>query len=355
MASSSDSDWERLPLNLQESILLLLPISTLLVCKSLSRSFLHTIRSPSFLSAYSLRRSRHLDDLIFLLFIDGIGARRPSAIAFLPVRASWIHLPLPHSLCHIHTSSGCLVVAEKFEGGQFVSDLLSRTVTPIAPMSFHSYILSLVEDEASTEFKIVSSSKNVIDGGILRPSDCQVYNSSSRRWESSGQFPHHYAMLGNAILLNGMLFVLGRDPDHLLAFDLKTRMWSVVDEELPLSLLCFHLLVFEERLFLVGGLDGEELTITRIEIWEYDLVEKQWGMFCFMPDEIFLQFCGNGLFNFDTIDQLGIVLFCNTREFSIIMFDMSSKIWSRAPDCEQPKSRKSWIGHALVPSVQLLK
>ncbi|XP_042421188.1 F-box/kelch-repeat protein At5g43190-like isoform X2 [Zingiber officinale] len=256
MASSSDSDWERLPLNLQESILLLLPISTLLVCKSLSRSFLHTIRSPSFLSAYSLRRSRHLDDLIFLLFIDGIGARRPSAIAFLPIRASWIHLPLPISLCHIHTSSGCLVVAEKFEGGQFVSDLLCRTVTPIAPMSFHSYILSLVEDEASTDFKIVSSSKNVIDGGILRPSYCQVYNSASRRWESSGQFPHHYAMLGNAILLN---------------------------------------------------------------------------------------------------DQLGIVLFCNTREFSIIMFDMSSKIWSRAPDCEQPKSRKSWIGHALVPSVQLLK
>ncbi|KAG6519595.1 hypothetical protein ZIOFF_023089 [Zingiber officinale] len=217
-------------------------------------------------------------------------------------------------------------------------------------MSFHSYILSLIEDEDSTNFKVVSSNKNVIDGGILRPSDCQVHNFASRQWESSRQFPHHYAMLGNAILLNGVLFVLGRDPDHLLSFDLKTRMWSVEDEELILSLLCFHLLGLEERLFLVGGLDREDLTITKIEIWEYDLVEKQWGMFCFMPDEIFRQFCGNSLFNFDTINQLGIVLFCNIREFSIIMFDMSSKIWSRAPDCEQPKSKKSWIGHALVPS-----
>lgn len=201
----------------------------------------------------------------------------------------------------------------------------------------------------------MSSSENVIDG-ILQPSDCQVYNSASRRWESAGQLPHHYAMLGNAILLNGLLFVLGRLPDHLLAFDLKTRMWSVVDEELPLSLLCFHLLVFKERLFLVGGLDEEELTITRIEIWEYDLVEKQWRMFCFMPDEIFQQFRGDGLVHFDTIDQLGIVLFCNIKDSIVLMFDMSSKIWSRAPDCDVlPKSRRSWIGHALVPSVQLLK
>ncbi|KAJ8493425.1 hypothetical protein OPV22_015146 [Ensete ventricosum] len=133
-------------------------------------------------------------------------------------------------------------------------------------------------------------------------------------------------MLGNAVFLDGLLFVLGRLPDHLLTFDLDSGEWSVVDVALPPPVFCLHLLVFDGRLFLVGGLE-EDVVIARIGIWELDLTksDKEWRHFCFMPDECFQEFSVNELVHFQTIDRFGIVCFCNTRESVVLMLQVPIK------------------------------
>ncbi|XP_064992491.1 F-box/kelch-repeat protein At5g15710 [Musa acuminata AAA Group] len=360
---ASAFEWDRLPHDLQRSILLRLPISTLLLCKSLSRSFLDTIRSPTFLDAYSSlrrgRRFRHRDDLFLLLFADC--SRHGLAAAYLPSRACWLPLPLPPLLNHIHASDGSLVVAAtgKNSGEDVVCDLFSRTVIPILPRMPHSYILALIADEASSDFRIVAVGSQKPVGNALNAVyvSSQVYDSRSGRWQPKGQLPGHYAMLGNAVFLDGLLFVLGRLPDHLLTFDLDSGEWSVVDVALPPPVFCLHLLVFEGRLFLVGGLE-EDVVIARIGIWELDLTksEKEWRLFCFMPDEYFQEFSVNELVHFQTIDRFGIVCFCNTRESVVLVCDLSSKTWWWPPTFGViPKRRRSWLGHALDLPMGLLK
>ncbi|CAL9114470.1 unnamed protein product [Musa textilis] len=360
---ASAFEWDRLPHDLQHSILLRLPISTLLLCKSLSRSFLDTIRSPTFLDAYSsLRRgcrSRHRDDLFLLLFADR--GRHGLAAAYLPSRACWLPLPLPPSLHHIHASDGSLVVAATGEnfGGDVVCDLFSQTVIPILPRMPHSYILALIDDEASSDFRIVAVGSLKPVGNALNDVyvSSQVYDSRSGRWHPKGQLPGHYAMLGNAVFLDGLLFVLGGLTDHLLTFDLDSGEWSVVDVALPPPVFCLHLVVFDGRLFLVGGLE-EDVVIARIGIWELNLnkSEKEWRLFCFMPDECFQEFSINELVHFQTIDRFGIVCFCNTRESIVLVCDLSSKTWWWPPAFGViPKLRRSWLGHALDLPMRLLK
>ncbi|WOL03556.1 hypothetical protein Cni_G12276 [Canna indica] len=347
---SSNFEWERLPPDLQQSILLLLPISTLLVCKSLSRSFLRTIRSDSFISAYSsLRRhSCRREDVLLLLFSDF--GQHDLATAFLPSRSRCLPIRLPPSIAHIHASDGSLVVASTTNGfgGDMVSDVLCNTVTPIPPRVPHSYILALIEEEASPNFKIVA----VDDKNSVR--HIKVYDSRLCRWEIKGMLAIHYAMLGNAVVLDDLLFVLGQLPDHLLAFDPDTRTLSVVSVDLPFDI-NFHLLVFERRLFLVGGM-VEVGIVVRIGIWELDLGDKEWRVFCFMPDEVFQEFSGNDLGLFQTTGRLGYVCFCNTRWSIVVAFDMALKTWSWPPKSDMvPTLGRSWLGHALELPVKMLR
>lgn len=126
---------------------------------------------------------------------------------------------------------------------------------------------------------------------------------------------------------------------------------------LPPPVFCLHLLVFEGRLFLVGGLE-EDVVIARIGIWELDLTksEKEWRLFCFMPDEYFQEFSVNEFVHFQTIDRFGIVCFCNTRESVVLVCDLSSKTWWWPPAFGViPKRRRSWLGHALDLPMGLLK
>ncbi|WOL03557.1 pentatricopeptide repeat-containing protein [Canna indica] len=75
-------------------------------------------------------------------------------------------------------------------GCDMVADVLRNTMTLIPPRVPHSYIVALIEEEASPNFKIVV----VGDKNSVR--HIQVYDSRLCRWKIKGMLMIHYAMLG---------------------------------------------------------------------------------------------------------------------------------------------------------------
>lgn len=354
MDSASDQppvpffSWDRLPISIQETILSLLPISALIVCKAVSRSWRSTIQSPAFTASYPRHHPRRRDqDLLFLLFAD---ARRPGRIAaYHPSRDRWLSLPLPPDLSRAHAAGGSLVMAELEKRRLVVANLFAGARTAVLPPMepvFRPYALALIE-ETPPDYKIVavSTADRVYS---------QVYDSRSGRWELRGQLAGRFAVLGNAALLDGLLFCLSRGPDHLLTFDPVGGEWSIVDVTMPLpSIVCSHIFVFRGGLFLVAG-DEEVGVIARVGIWELDRSEREWRSICCVPNEYFGEFGGGGLKYFETVDRGGNICFYNRAAGLVLMHDLSERRWWWPQPCYVPKNKRLWFGHALEPHIGLL-
>ncbi|XP_038976079.1 F-box/kelch-repeat protein At5g43190-like [Phoenix dactylifera] len=353
MEQSSGSDhhpapffpWDLLPFALQESILSLLPVSTLALCQSVSRSWRSTIRSPTFLSSLRPRR-RHADDLYLILFTDNFSR----AAAYRPSGDRWLTLALPPSLFSPLASAGGLVVAEDDCGRLAVYDLFSGASLALLPNMasvLQPYALALIDEFPWPHYTIVA----VSTGDRVYS---QVFDSRSGRWELKGQFPGRFAVLGNAVLLDGLLLVLSQGPDHLLTFDPIGGEWNLIDVAMP-PVVCSHIFDFENCLFLVGGVE-EVGCMARVGIWELDWPKKEWRLICFMPDGFFRKFGGRRLDHFETVARRGIVCFYNTLDATVLMFDLPARRWWWPPPCDViTRSRMFWFGHAIEPRIDLLK
>ncbi|XP_072971181.1 F-box/kelch-repeat protein At5g43190-like [Typha angustifolia] len=345
-----------LPLHLQEFILSLLPISSLLRLLPISRSFLSLLRSSTFLSLLH-HDHHHRDDLFFFLFTDLLCPSPSFAAAFHPSSCRWLLLPLPSSFSDPHASSSSLAVVDhKLAAGTLTlaaARLLSRSpplaLPPMIPI-LHPYVLAVIDDGVD-HFKVVA----VSTGDRVYS---QVYDSRRGRWELTGQFDGRFAVLGSAKFLDGLLFVLSYGPDRLLSFNPGNGRWKLVDVEMPAKIVSSHLLVFEKELFLVGGL--EELgEIAKIGIWRLNLSEMEWRVVCFMPDEFFGKFghYSGRFYHFEAIGEMGMICLYNADDSQVLIFDLMERKWWWPPPCHliPENRRRRWFGHAVLPSINLLK
>nr|XP_019703790.1 F-box/kelch-repeat protein At5g15710 isoform X1 [Elaeis guineensis] len=212
----------------------------------------------------------------------------------------------------------------------------------------YPYVLALIDEFPSAHYKIVAVSSS-------DPIYSQVFDSRSGRWELKGQFPGKFSYLGNAVFLDGLLFVLSHEPDHLLTFDPIGGDWNLVDVAMP-RVVCSHILDYEDRLFLVGGVEVLEC-IAGVGIWELDLPKKEWRSICFMPDEFFRVFRHGRLtqFRFSTVARRGIVCFFNNLYTTVLMFDLPARRWWWPLMLPHAWGRRFWFGHAIEPRIDPLK
>ncbi|MQL79458.1 hypothetical protein Taro_011892 [Colocasia esculenta] len=350
---AASPSMERLPVHLWEQVFSFLPVSTVLVSRAVCRLWDATLRSAPFSSLYAAAPARHeqLDDLHFLLFAD-LGSAAPFAAAYRPSQDRWSALPIPRPACaascfhRVHASGGALVLAEQKNGSFVVHDLFAGVGHEIAPMvslQGQSYALGLI-DNGQLGYKIVAVS--TLDRVVS-----QVFDSETCLWTWKGEFLGRFAVLGNSANLHGVLYCLSRAPDHLLAYELDSGEWSLVDVAMPPScVVCPHLLVHRGALFLIGG-EEEGGDISRIVMWELDGREKRWRVCGCMPDELLQEFRGQRMNHFYTLDRKGVVCFCNTSSNVLLMCDLRSMRWWWPKKCPFLISADghSWFGHALEP------
>ncbi|XP_019703789.1 F-box only protein 6-like [Elaeis guineensis] len=349
-SSKSDQDpapffpWDLLPLNIQESILSLLPVSTLARCQCVSRSWRSTIRSPTFLS--SLRRNP--DDLYLIPFTDHL-----SPAAYQPSRDRWFRLRLHRRPVFLPLASdGCLLVVLDDHRRLAVRNLLSGATIALLPeveSVIKPRVIALIDEFPAAQYKIVAVSRT-------DPLESRVFDSRSGRWELKGQLPRQFLDLGSAVFLDGLLFVLSQGPNHLLTFDPIGGDWNLVDVAMP-PVVHSHILDYEDRLFLVGGVANVGCIAT-IRIWELDLPKKEWRSICFMPNRFFRRFRGRRLdfFSFSTAARRGVVCFFNDLDSTVLMFDLPARRWWWPLPCDAiPAERRFWFGHAMEPRIYPLK
>ncbi|CAA7405256.1 unnamed protein product [Spirodela intermedia] len=349
---------DRLPEHIWEKIFSLLPVSSLVVSRSVCRGWNRAIRSETFSSFYiaaTPARGDQIDDVFFLLFAD-LESSAPFAAAYQPSLDRWVPLPLSRfprggfscGLRRVHASGGALVLAEEDETSLLVCDLFSGRAWEIAPMiSSHgqSYALGLI-DEGASEYQIVAVA--TIDRVFS-----QVFKSTIGAWSFKGQFWGQFAVLGNSAYLDGILYSLSRAPDHLLAFDPQSGDWTVVDVAMPSSrIVCSHILVHGGSLFLTAGVE-EAGDISKIVIWELNVGEKSWKVFGSMPEELLQEFRGHRMNHFYIIDRRGLVCFCNTSSYLPLMCDLRRMQWWWPRHCpfKIPMNVQTWFGHALEPQI----
>ncbi|KAM0946303.1 putative F-box domain, kelch-type beta propeller [Dioscorea sansibarensis] len=335
--------WELLPSSIHEEILSKLPISVLLRLRSISHSFLSSIRSlpPSL----SFPR-----DPFFFLFPSSSSSLSSSsfssAIVFQPSRNRWLSMPLSSSPA---AASGPLLLLSDSLFNPFSG--ASIPISPPLPMPSSIYPLSLLIDDDATH----RSSLRIV---VVSTSDrirSQVYDSASGSWTLRGELPSRFHMLGNAVFLNGFLYVLSSGPDHLLKFDLLSGDWEIVSEVLP-SVACAHLVVFGRRLFLVGGVQLFGVMVS-IKVWEFvKRIGEDWKLVCSMPDDIFSKFSSMGKMRlFHVCDRKGMVCFCNHWGNLLVILDLMDWRWWWPTKCPLRWRRRVFLGVAVEPNAELLR
>ncbi|KAG2589055.1 hypothetical protein PVAP13_5NG250300 [Panicum virgatum] len=242
MASSSSStttttyasscQWDALPAHLQERILSLIPVTELLPVAAASRAVRRLLRSPAFHALLSPHRL----DAFFLL--------TPRLVVH-PLSRRVLRTPPLAALC-----PPSYPPVSSASPSRLITYATLRFLPPI-PGGF--YLLSvLVKPPPSSSCILVA----VTTGAAVRSYTLDTADPS-RQWASRGDVPVSISLLGNAAVPGdrSQLFVLGRGPDALLVFDLATGTWEVLSVVMPQGLTTAHLFVYDDKLFMVGGVE----------------------------------------------------------------------------------------------------
>lgn len=171
------------------------------------------------------------------------------------------------------------------------------------------------------------------------------------------ELDRQFAFIANGSILNGLVYCLSRDPDLLLTVDPAGGRWEVLDVCFP-AWRCLHILVYNGRLFLVGGVEKFGVMV-RIGIWEMDWGTPEWRTYTFMPEEVFVEFSRSGSDYFEAVDRKGMICFLSSKRFagaSILMCDLSGKRWWWPRACERKNIKMhSCFVYAVEPYVDLVK
>ncbi|GJN40273.1 hypothetical protein PR202_gb29468 [Eleusine coracana subsp. coracana] len=347
MASASstgagDYPWEALPLHLQERILALLPLTELITVAAASRALRRLIRSPAFHTLLSPHRL----DAFFLL--SPRLAVHPLSRRVLPAPPLADEGP-PRFPPLVSSASPSILITP-------------ATLFHLPPLPVGSYLISVVVPPGTfrsspTTYTLVA----VTTGAAVRSYTINTAYPDPR-WESRGDLPLPFALLGNAAVSGdrSRLFVLGRGSDALLVFDLVTGMWELLPVVMPLGLTTAHLFVFDRRLFLVGGVErfGE---VERVVVWQMDDAEENllWKEVGVMPAVVFGKLVAGrhgSFWHFQAVDRMGIVCLYNAVDGRLVVFDAANGQWTVLPRVSGLDAEESsrWFGHVLEPGIELL-
>ncbi|KAL6605819.1 hypothetical protein ACP70R_041472 [Stipagrostis hirtigluma subsp. patula] len=342
-AAAAACPWDALPAHLQERILALLPLTELLPVAAVSRALRRLVRS----AAFHALLSPHRLDAFFLL---------SPRLAFHPL--SRRVLPTPPLAAATEAASPPLVSSASPSLLVTAASLLR-----LPPLPAGSYLLSVVVPVAASSSSSSSYTLVAVTTGTVGRSYTLDAADPSPRWASRGDLPLPFALLGNAAVSGdrGQLFVLGRGPDALLAFDLATGRWVALPIAMPHGLTTAHLFVFDGRLFLVGGVERFGV-VERVVVWLMDGGGEEdlfWTKVGLMPADVFDELVAGrhgSFWHFQAADRLGIVCLYNAADGRLVMFDSADGVWTVLPRVSSLDAEEScrWFGHVLEPGNELL-
>ncbi|KAF8410223.1 hypothetical protein HHK36_002746 [Tetracentron sinense] len=335
--------WSRLPEEILEHILALLPLKTFLSLRSTCKRFHSLLFSPSFVSKHT-SSSSHTDKSktpppfsSFLLLSHSQFHRQfplyDSIMNHWRKLALSLSVPLFYAPAHLlSTSNGLLCFSLPNSSSFLVRNLLSRSSKliefPTHPFAFES--LSLIS--TSHGFKIFMLSSGSSSNSAI------VYDSKVHSWS---QFPGFDPILCDnshqeGVSCNGYLYFTTAEPFSIVGFELETGKWERMMAELPGELTFIRLVNGGKgKLYMIGGIGMNGIS-RRMRLWELGEGGKDWVDVENLPEMMCRKFMSICYHNYDHVYCFwheGMVCVCCYIWPEILYYKVSRRTWHWLPKC----------------------
>ncbi|XP_052731767.1 F-box/kelch-repeat protein At5g43190 [Vigna angularis] len=328
--------WSKLPPDVVEHILLLLPLKTLLNLRSTCKAFSSLLFSPSFVSKHSpssssssspfssfLLLSHPQCPLYFRLYDSNLSSWRTVSPS-LPFSSSFSLASSSGGLfCLLNPSSSSFIVCNLFAKS-------SRTIqSPIH--SLHFTHLSFLA--TSLTYYLVLLSSNSASNTAF------VYNSNHHSWR---RFQGFHAVLSDSCLQQGTFFHGGLyfttpEPFSVVRFDLESGKWERHVAELPPQLTFVRLVSDDDgegKLYLVGGI-GADGICRSMKVWELTS-DGVWVEVVALPEIMCRKFVSVCYHNYEHVYCFwheGMICVCCYMWPEILYYSVSRRSWDWLPKC----------------------
>ncbi|KAL4566225.1 hypothetical protein LXL04_030337 [Taraxacum kok-saghyz] len=342
--------WRKLPIELLERILSMLPFKTFLYLRSTCKYFRSLIFSPLFLSKYANSLSPSPFSSFMLLSHPQSG----NYLLYDTVVNTWrdINLPLIDSLTFtpLLCIASCLLcfsaVPDSSNSAFCLFNLLSRTTRlvkfPEYPFAFE--YPTLITNSSGYHLFCLSS------GSASSHLYAYVYDSRVRRWTRYDGFHRTLgdSYLQQGVLLNGSLYFVTREPFAVVNFDLHTGNWETSDVDLPEELTFVRLAAGNGKgegaktLFMFGGI-GRNGISRSMKVWELDVNERRWMEMQSVPEMMCKKLGSVCYHNYEHIYcfwHQGMICVCCYTWPEVLYYKISRRTWHWMP--KSPSLPDKW-------------
>lgn len=337
--------WRRLPEDLLERILALLPLKTLLNLRPTCKHFNSLLFSPSFLSLTKIP----LLSSFLLLSHPQSHPRFPLYDSF---RDCWrtlaLTLPLTCPPHLISTSNGllCFSLPNSFLICNFLTKSMKTIHFPSYPCS-STTIISLSSHVCEPSPSPSSSSTSKSPHGYklftlnLASNLAFVYTSVADSWTQFRGFDpilsensHHVG-----VFFNGSLYFTTREPFSVVGFELDNGKWEKLVAPMPIELTFARLVSSGDgegkRLFMVGGV-GQDGISRNLKLWELGEDGWNWEEIATLPELMCRKLVSVCYHNYEHVYCLwhnGFVSVCCYNWPEILVYKVSRRTWHWLPQC----------------------
>ncbi|KAK7410083.1 hypothetical protein VNO78_00588 [Psophocarpus tetragonolobus] len=325
--------WSKLPCDVVEHILLLLPLKTLLNLRSTCKAFSSLLFSPSFVSKHSsscssfssfLLLSHHHCPHYFRLYDSNLSSWRTLSFS-LPFSSSFSLLSSSRGLfCLYNPSSSSFVIynlfPKSFRNIQF----------PTLSHSLHLYHLSFLT--TPLRYYILLLSSNSTSNTTLF-----LYDSNQLSWRRFQGFnailTHTYHQQDT--FFQGALYFTTPEPFSVMRFHLDTGKWERHGAELPHQLTFVRLVSDGEgTLLLLGGVGNDGISRS-IKLWELK-AEGVWVELVTLPQIMCTTLVSVCYHNYDHVYCFwheGMICVCCYMWPDILCYNVIRRTWDWLPRC----------------------
>ncbi|CAL1395856.1 unnamed protein product [Linum trigynum] len=331
--------WSRLPEEILDHILSLLPLKTFMNLRSTCKRFDSLIFSPSFISKHSSAAGAAASPPSLLLLSH---PHFPSRVGvYDAATASWrsIHLSLssastsPRAAATLLSSSNGLFCLRN-SSSLLISNFLTKSSRPINfptfPFDFDS--LTLISTESGYSIFAHCSRSSF------------VYSSAAQSWS---QFDGFSPALSEScrqegVFFRGSLYFTTQEPIQIVRFDVRTGEWGSMETELPAGISFARLVSNGERkLYLVGGVGNNGISKT-VKLWELD-GGGDWVEIERLPEMMCRKFVSVCYHNYEHVYcfwHQGMICICCYTWPEILYYKVGRRTWHWLPKC--PSLPEKW-------------
>ncbi|KAK7310811.1 hypothetical protein RJT34_08554 [Clitoria ternatea] len=322
--------WSKLPRDVVEHILLLLPLKTLLNLRPTCKAFTSLLFSPSFISKHSSSSSPFSSFLLlshpqfphhFLLYDSNLSSWRNISLS-LPFSSSFTLISSSGGLfCFFDPSSSsflvCNLFVKSFKIIEFPTRSLSLSLVTFVTTPFGYNIVFLCSESAS---------KRVF-----------LYDSNALSWQRfdgfDGVLSDSYHQKGT--LFDGGLYFTTPEPFSLVRFDLGSGKWERLVGGLPEELIFVRLVSDGDgKLYLLGGVGNNGISRS-IKLWEMG-GERDWVEVQSLPEILCRKFVSVCYHNYEHVYcfwHQGLICLCCYTWPEILYYNVLRRTWHWLPKC----------------------